>query len=69
MHIFIAFKAIFFAVIFAFYVAVVFASCIAAVILKSFIISTIISAFTLHLIFDSKHSTINRSALYLVLHY
>ena len=61
MHIFIAFKAIF--------SAIVFASCVAAVILKSFIVSATISVFTLHLIFDSKHSTINRLTLYLVLHY
>jgi len=61
MHIFIAFETIF--------SAVVFASCVAAVILKSFIVSATISAFALRLIFDSKHSTINRSALYLVLHY
>ncbi len=69
MHIFVAFEAIFSAVIFTFCVTVVFASCVAAVILKSFIISTTISAFALHLIFNSKHSTINESALYLVLHY
>jgi len=61
MHIFITFKAIFSAIVFAF--------CVAAVILKSFIVSTTISAFALHLIFDSKHSIINKSALYLVLHY
>jgi len=69
MHIFVAFKAIFSAVVFAFYVAVIFASCVAAIISKSFIISMIISAFTLRLIFNSKHSTINKSALYLILHY
>jgi len=61
MHIFVAFEAILSAVVFAF--------CVAAVILKSFIVSATISAFALRLIFDSKHSTINRSALYLVLHY
>jgi len=37
--------------------------------LKSFIISATISAFALHLIFNSKHSTINKSTLYLILHY
>ena len=61
MHIFIAFKAIFSAILFAF--------CIAAVISKSCVISATISAFVLHLIFNSKHSTINRSTLYLILHY
>ena len=61
MHIFVTFKAIF--------SAIVFASCVAAVISKSFIISVTISAFALRLIFDLKHLTINRSALYLVLHY
>ncbi len=61
MHIFVAFEAIF--------SAVLFASCVAAVILKSCVVSATISASVLHLIFDSKHSTINRSTLYLVLHY
>jgi len=56
MHIFIAFEAIFFAVVFTSCVAVVFASYVAAVISKSFIVSATISAFALHLIFDSKHS-------------
>jgi len=69
MHIFITFKAIFSAIVFAFCITVVFAFYVAAIISKSFIISTIISTFALCLIFDSKHSTINRSALYLVLHY
>ncbi len=60
-NIFVAFKAIFSAIIFTFYVA--------AIISKNFIILIIISAFTLHLIFKLKHLTINRSTLYLVLHY
>jgi len=69
MHIFVAFEVIFSAILFAFYIAVVFASCVATVILKSFVISATISASVLHLIFNSKHSTINKSTLYLILHY
>jgi len=61
MHIFVAFEAIF--------SAVLFASCVAAVISKSYIVSATISTSVLRLIFNLKHSTINRSALYLVLHY
>ncbi len=69
MYIFIAFKIIFSAIVFAFYIAVVFASYVAAVISKNFIILMIILTFTLHLIFNSKHSIINKLMLYLILHY
>ncbi len=69
MYIFIAFKIIFSAIVFAFYVAVVFASYVAAVLSKNFIILMIILTFTLHLIFNSKHSIINKLMLYLILHF
>jgi len=60
MHIYLALKATSFSALAAYMITVISAYSV---------FSAAISAFALSLIFNLKHSTINRSALYLVLHY